>query len=374
MYTAYGEVEKKIDAEIQKLQAKKWDEVSKHLANEMLEKKYTANACKERLDGLLDGSALLPIELDPDQEGRRILREARIAENKRRREEALEADRRAVEAVRQEKAQWKMKEIQKKQDLKDRAAANKAEREAEKQLRRERQEDKRQEMLVRQFAKQQNQEKMKEKMMRQELENLVYSYYTGKFLQRKHRDKVKKRDEEDYISSESEEDEPAYLLEGDEDDAGAADDDSFTADHTVETGASRPSTKSSANPSTKPPAKQKISKQSLLNPRSVMSDYELELLLAMRRLHRRAAGETHPQLVARLAAADKDLSMVDIDDLLHANFLSRKNSHKVKEMRLQQYDAKHSEAGKRGVVSTDPEFKKSYEGYGGKGARFIDDE
>jgi hypothetical protein len=362
LYIAYGEVEKKMDAEIQKLQAKKWNEVSKHLANKMLEKKYTAKACKERLDGLLDGSALLPIELDPDQEGRRILRETRIAESKRHREEAAEAKIRAREAERQAKAQDKLKKLQRKQDIKDRAAANKAEREAEKWLRQERAEGKRQEMRVKQFAKQQNQQKKQEKMRLQELENLVYSYYTGKYLQRRHRDKVKKGDQEDYLSSDSEEDEPAYLLEGEEDDASATFDKSFTAGRKTESKA--------AGPSTKP----KISKQTLLNPRSVMTDYELELLLAMRGLPRRAAGETHPQLVARLAAADKVLSMPDIDDLLQANFLSRKNNHKVKELRLQKYDAKHSEAGQRGVESTDPEFKKSYEGYGGKGARFIDED
>ena len=328
----------------------------------MLEKKYTANACKERLDGLLDGSALLPIELDPDQEGRAILRETRIAEAKRRREEAAEAKIRAHEAGRQATAQERLKKLQSKQDKKDQEAANQAKKEAEKRLRQQRAEGKKQEMLVRQFAKQQIQQKRQEKMRLQELENLVYSYYTGTYLQRRHRDMVKKGDQEDCLSSDSEEDEPAYLLEGEEDDASAAVDNSFTAGRKTESNA--------AGPSTKP----KISKQTLLNPRSIMTDYELERLLATRGLPRRAAGETHPQLVARLAAADKALSMPDIDNLLQANFLSRKNSHKVKELRLQNYDAKHSEAGQRGVESTDLEFKKSYEGYGGKGARFIDED
>jgi hypothetical protein len=67
-------------------------------------KKYTPKLCRERYDGLMDGTALPPIELDSDQEGRANMRATRISTNKRLREEAaaaqeLEEERKAAAAA-----------------------------------------------------------------------------------------------------------------------------------------------------------------------------------------------------------------------------------------------------------------------------------
>lgn len=98
---AVQEIEKNIEKEIAKLQNKKWAQVANHFAELISKKKYTPKLCRERYDSLMDGSAIKPIELDSDQEGRAEMRRTRISTNKRLREEAaaaqeLEEERKAM--------------------------------------------------------------------------------------------------------------------------------------------------------------------------------------------------------------------------------------------------------------------------------------
>jgi len=88
---AVKEIEKNIEKEIAKLQNKKWAQVASHFAELISKKKYTSKLCRERYDSLMDGSAIKPIELDSDQEGRAEMRRTRISTNKRLREEAAAA-------------------------------------------------------------------------------------------------------------------------------------------------------------------------------------------------------------------------------------------------------------------------------------------
>lgn len=88
---AVKEIDAKIDKEIAKLREKKWQQVATHVADLIQKKKYTQRLCRERYESLMDGSALTPIELDSDEEGRAELRVTRIATNKRLREEAAAA-------------------------------------------------------------------------------------------------------------------------------------------------------------------------------------------------------------------------------------------------------------------------------------------
>jgi hypothetical protein len=88
---AVKEIDAKIDKEIAKLRDKKWQQVATHVADLIQKKKYTQRLCRERYDALMDGTALTPIELDSDEEGRAELRTTRIATNKRLREEAAVA-------------------------------------------------------------------------------------------------------------------------------------------------------------------------------------------------------------------------------------------------------------------------------------------
>lgn len=88
---AVKEIENNIEKEIAKLQNKKWAQVASHFAELISKKKYTSKLCRERYDSLMDGTAIKPIELDSDQEGRAEMRRSRISTNKRLREEAAAA-------------------------------------------------------------------------------------------------------------------------------------------------------------------------------------------------------------------------------------------------------------------------------------------
>lgn len=88
---AVQEIDKHIEKEIAKLQNKKWAQVASHFADLIQKKKYTQKLCRERYDSLMDGTAIKPIELDSDQEGRAEMRRTRIFNNKRLREEAAAA-------------------------------------------------------------------------------------------------------------------------------------------------------------------------------------------------------------------------------------------------------------------------------------------
>jgi hypothetical protein len=106
---AVKEIDASIEKQIAKLQEKKWHQVAAHVAELIQKKKYTPKLCRERYDGLMDGTALTPIELDSDQEGRATMRANRISSNKRLREEAaaaqeLEEERKAAAAAAKKEA------------------------------------------------------------------------------------------------------------------------------------------------------------------------------------------------------------------------------------------------------------------------------
>ncbi|KAK6442162.1 hypothetical protein LTR95_001603 [Oleoguttula sp. CCFEE 5521] len=82
--TVIQQVECKIQDEKDRLDARKWREVSQHFANVTLKRKYTANACEERWHALMTGTADLPIERDPDEGGRARKREQRQLERQAR--------------------------------------------------------------------------------------------------------------------------------------------------------------------------------------------------------------------------------------------------------------------------------------------------
>lgn len=65
--------------DIAKFRARKWKEVSSLMARQLRVRKYTAKACEERFAAVENGQALVPIEIDSDQEGRARIRAERIA-------------------------------------------------------------------------------------------------------------------------------------------------------------------------------------------------------------------------------------------------------------------------------------------------------
>ena len=335
--------------------AEKWKKVSDLLAQELKERKYSAKACEQRFDGLLDGTALPPIELDPDQEGRKKLREARIAKDTRARAEIKEAARRAEEE-KDLKAQFAKDEKERKQKEKhEQKAARDADKAEEKRIAEERRTGKVLERKAKAEAAERAKEEALEKKQVAESEDRVYRYYTGKPVKRKHvvlrtydGDDISERDaDEDYgsdMSGSEEEDEDEATI--DIDDTPACDNIKEKTSTTIFTPA-------------------KVTKKTLLNPRSVMTMGELTALLHTRGLPRRGAGETHPQIVARLAAADNALSVTKLKALLESHFDKRKGNKDLYIERLRVHDAEKSEAAQKGIKSTNLEFKKGYEGYSG---------
>nr|OQO26540.1 hypothetical protein B0A51_08787 [Rachicladosporium sp. CCFEE 5018] len=109
--TVIQQVERKIQQEKDRLDARKWREISQHFANVTLTRKYTANACEERWHALMTGTADLPIEQDPDKEGRARRREQRQLERQARRamaaaeaQEVEDSKQRARELIEESKA------------------------------------------------------------------------------------------------------------------------------------------------------------------------------------------------------------------------------------------------------------------------------
>ena len=294
------------------------------------------------------------------------MREARIAEVKRlhARDEAAAAA--AVEAARQEKIQKKWKEIEAKRARRQQIQTNKYERETYKQAKKTIRDLKSQVVRNRRKVERDEKQKKIEWWKTRDLENMVYSYYTGRVLQRKHRNMIQNGEEEEYVSDD-EQLESTNLPEGNKRKAVVVTTKPSKRGRNFESGKTQKASSKNASKATKA----RVSKQTLLNPRSILSFEELDILLAKRDLPRRGADETHPEIVARLAAADMALDVYGLDALLQAEFIALKGSRAVKAARLQKHDASQSETGRRGVESTDLEFKKSYEGYDGKGARFL---
>jgi hypothetical protein len=372
-------VDERYRIEFEKLEARRWTDISNNLATHMRHKKYTAKACRERYDGLLSGTAELPIEIDGDQEGRRLRREARITANKRRRAEEMNAAREEAE----EKAQIArernaVKEARSRELIAKRSTTIKAKQEKEKYVR-----DKAQRMAAVQAARKKAQAKARvevEWKRRQiKAERALYKRLTGQRLL------AGGRVSEAVRKGKGKEQSPRNAnseADSDEDEGHSTDDEPETPDG--DTGKNSSSKKKTAGKSkstptanithpaaadaTPPPPPPPVTEESLQNPRSIMNDHELKVLLYQRRGHLapRRPDETHPQLIARLAAADNSLKEKELNELLRAKFLVTKGTKKEKILRLQEADAEESFNGKDIVRATDRAFMEQYVGYMGE--------
>ncbi len=371
----------KYESQMQKLEERKWKEVSSMLADRLKgKKKYTATACKERWDALLDGTALKPIELDSDQEGRKAMREARTSDAIARRAEAKLEVQRAKEA-----AAAKKKEAR---EAKEEFHRKRTERKMLKQVEKEEnlfmQTEKKQAVDARKAAEKEAAALWKAEIDKiliiREKEEMVYRGLTGKALRRIRRvwsvEDINADVYEEGFEDDGLED---YLLDDGEgiyvdDDADDEDEDQDNMSDLVSDSDEDKFADSEEEIAPVRTVVVQVTPTTLANPRSVMTESELEVKLFERGLARRARHETHPHMVARLAAADAALGTEALSTLLSKYFDKGKGSKLVKALRLQELDAEKSAAGEAGVKSTDLEFKKGYEGYKGKFARLIRDE
>lgn len=375
-------MEAKYDVEMLKLKERKWKDISAALADALREKKYTPKACKERWESLEDGTALIPIELDGDPDARKVFREARVAENKRRREEqkaaviwALgEKDRKQAQrrAILEERERERQAERARKQAERDEDERIKAEQRAG--LEKRRAEQRAIEAEIKDYHESKRNERKNADAM--------YMYYTGKKLNgRRDNNLIKGADDEttysdpdidmaDSMFDDDEEQEPEMpnLTDAEESSAGESGDEADKLSRSASVSKSKAKGKLPIRNK-----KTKVTLETLINPRSIMNDAELAEVLARRNLRRRARDETHPEVVARIAAADAEETVPKLKELLGAYFERRKGSREVLIRRLQEYDAAASELGMQTVTAIDPGFKRGYEGYRGKFAYAIED-
>ena len=372
---------------MQKFLNKKWKEISANLAERIHKKKYTAKACRERYEAVQNGKALLPIEIDPDKEGRKKLRDDRIAAAKQRRDDQAAKVQR-FEDEKKRKLEEKKEEADEKE--RNRILQTRERGEAKAETARLKQEKKNEKARIK-AAKKAAAEKVKAEeewaktVRRKEAE--IFTRMTGKKMKsapgarrrpaggrgrgsRRGGGARRSSREDDFIDDDDEEN---VITSSDSDGDEISEDESEASD--VDTGLMNGSSTEHV-PSSSTPAKPtkklttttipKVTKETLLSPRSVMTDAELELLLFERKLPRRTLREDHPQVVARLAAADKDLPTPELDELLRPYFDKGKGSKVAKIKRLQEHDAAKSAAGGAGLKPTDSDFKEFYEGYKGE--------
>jgi len=380
-------IDEKLEVEFEKLKERKWREVSINFAARLEKemkiygKKYTAKACKERMEGLQDGTASLPIELDPDQEGRKKTSEARIAAAKKARRERVAEQQRAEDEKTTRLEKKKVDDAEKERKRIAETHERAAEKAAEARMKKDRkqavtdQKAKKQAVLA-QIKAQEEWLKTKARVEREILARL-----SGKppprvrhsRRRRSGRDSTAEGDEDDgdqADGSDNDDDEPAVDFEEDEEQGQLGD----ISDYLANTVASPASGPASAVDAPKAAGKAEVTKETLLNPRSILTDSELDVLLFERKLARRSVRETHPEVVARLAAADEAISAPELVDRLRTDFLKTNGNREAKIRRLRESDAGKSAAGAAGVTATDLEFRKGYEGYSGVHSSLLGDE
>ena len=367
------EIDAKIDKEIAKLREKKWLQVATHVADLIQKKKYTQRLCRERYESLMDGTALLPIELDSDQEGRAELRISRITTNKRLREEAAAAQeledqqrpaarmakkeaRAANVIVRITKAQQKKIDEEKIANMRmESVAARRAQKAIMANWT----------AYMKVDARWATRKQAGERRATSRLLGLPLGYRPSRY---NHGDENEVEIDGEAVATDNVGDEVEE--EGSEGGDAVAEDEYQANNYASTVAASttsdsvsdnpRPRKKLLRNPSSSPPTSVRDSKsaspkhiapgeaiateKTRASPRSVMTLAELTMVLASRDLPRASDTETHEQVVARLCEEDGLLTQQALRAVLKASGLNAGGKKEAMIERLQVYDASRSAA------------------------------
>jgi hypothetical protein len=438
-----ADIEKKYEAAVAKLEERKWRDLSCAFEEKIGKRKYTANAVRERVQALRDGTELCPIEHDDDQVGRRKMREERIAAAKKKRAEEAAAVKEAEEYKKAKTAAKKLATAeanQKKVQIQLKRIADKNERlriREERKVNRELARHNRLALLAKARA-QRDWDMERNRQEKQLYKSIMGVEIDGKPSKSGRNTKSGyQSDESDQIDEFESDEEEAQMTDeeqGDADDEGEEGitemDHSFAmADTTLgvdkspaNRGAPAFSTSTASTPISSRPAKSKtfpkgggfngtpvakknavdpsltsttrarssanlkapqsktsssspaVTENTILNPRSIMSRTELEALCTARNLPILPEdSESHPQLVARLNAADQALEAVQVDALIKKARLGSGGTKSAKIQRMQMAQAAQSEKGGLGLTTTDVDFMRGYEGFQGEFKYLLDD-
>ena len=359
---AVNEIDAKIEKEVGKLREKKWQQVAGHVADLIQKKKYTQRLCRERYEALMEGTALTPIELDSDQEGRIELRNTRIATNKRLREEAAAAQefeeqqrlaarlakkeaRAANVVVRITKAQQKKIDEEKIATMRAQSiAARKAQKAVMSNW----------VAYMKVDARWATRKQTVERRIANRLLGLPPSYRPSRYH---HADEVDNEIEDGAAVAALHD-----AIDEDHDEQDLGDDSSTVApsSSSVSVCSDNPRPRKKHHGSSSPPSTARLSKsasprhlalgeavvapETRASPRSVMTLAELDVVLASRDLPRTSDFETQEQAVARLCEEDALCTQQALRTILKASGLNAGGKKEQMINRLQVYDASRSAA------------------------------
>lgn len=365
---AVKEIDAKIDSEIAKLREKKWLQVASHVADLIQKKKYTARLCHERYDSLMDGTALKPIELDSDQEGRAEMRNSRIANNRRLRKEAAAAAQ--IQEEQKKAALIAKKEAQASNKVIKITRAQKKKIETEKIANMKKAalaQIKAQKTIVAQWAAYNKVESLwlsRKKKIETKLLNKMLGLPASYRRSRANNADGEGEDEGEMTDRITDEE-----LEMEDDDVFAeAEPDIDNLDNVTTAQSGKHGRESDAGSDKSAPLKKRLRHSSgskfmspkhvgvgeaevnddtRANPRSVMTLAELNTVLARRDLPRSSSEESQEQVVARLHMEDKTATVSTLTAALKASGLETRGDKQTKINRLQAYDVSRSVAGEQ---------------------------
>ena len=351
------------------MRSQMWKHVSANLADRLSKRKYTAKACRERRENIENGTALLPIELDPDQEGRRVMRETRTAEAKRLRAELKAANKREEEQKKYDRDAKRREKVEQDRLKIEHKIQKNADKEVERKI-------KEQASRLKTWRQNERIKKRDEwsraadwKQKRTAAERAILDRMLGRSTTARRRAQARKKAAADVDDSDVIDD---AEIEEDDYTSGDSDADCVVVAAPTSRGKRRMTNSSEVTTISAPkktrseaPVEVKITKETLENPLSVLSDAELVVLLFRRGLARREDDESHAHVVARIATAYRALSNAELNDILHEAFEPTTGMKADKIRRIEQYDVSMSEAGRKGIRSYHLDFIKEYEGYKG---------
>ncbi|KAK0779180.1 hypothetical protein LTR02_009217 [Friedmanniomyces endolithicus] len=333
------DLEDKFEADMEKLIEKKWVEVAATLALRINKKKYSSRACRERFEGLENGTALLPIELDKDQEGRKRLREERMAAAKHRRATAI------ADARREEEEKIARLEVKKTEALEKRQAvillAEKRAAENAKQdgMRKKRAEDRDRMRLAKRTAEAQASAELKWKTTQRVAEKTLWEEMVGKnwrsrTMQDPDGSAVGDADAED-DSDASEGSDAEVSDKAHKHHRGLLGGFSLMQDYVPKPENTTPTPAKVE----KAPTAALVTAETMADPRSDLAVEDLNAILRVRGLPAKNAEESRFQAIARLCAADKDMSTADLHDTLRRYFIKIKGTRQEKLRAVAEYEA-----------------------------------
>ncbi|KAF2724991.1 hypothetical protein K431DRAFT_116624 [Polychaeton citri CBS 116435] len=379
----YRAVDEQIRKEVAAIEAKRWKKVAGAVSDHLRRQKYSSNACHQRFEDLQNAAALLPIELDPNPTARRQATQDRIALAKQRRADAEAADQAARDEkmnksksdklLKAETNRIKIQHGLRMQQLAQSRAVKQASVRAEKEAARAALQG----WLT--YCKSQTEwDRIKERFEDYTLKCLRAGVSVGSVVPQARANRARAGaeiviDDGGDAYSTSEEEQKAYQT-------------LLASGRVAPSQLQRSSTSATPNPTRegtliRPPIKKdketikiRVTPESLLNPRSVMTMDELKSILTERKLTPCGLNETHPQLVARMHAHDLNLNTTNLDNVLKSKFVSTAGKKDFKVRKLQEQDARESAAGQAGINAQDRTFKLQYEGYQGHFAYLLDED